>query len=584
MRLTPRAAAFLAALLASGGRSVAQIDGYTPTNPASSVPQTATPAQNVVIRSVRLVGTRSVSDEDLRRAAEFVALGKPGDAEAVRAAATAVTEVYRERRYTLAQVIDVELTPGGVLTLTVAEGVIRRVVIEGNGRTRQQIIERSLSLRPGEVFNEGKADADRQRLARLGIFADVKVGPELNLPDDEKAEGAIKRADGNAPKTLIVLPDDPPLVVTDTTDARAIGPVEDRVGQVDLVVRVRETQTVNIAATVGYADGMGAVGFVDLSENNLFGLAHRTSLQWQRTSQAQLRQDGSIEPGDSRSAFSFAYEVPTLGPRGVGYGVELYDKNTVFLPAFAGGQETLRSYERRRGFTAEVGRPVTNNLALFLTVRRDEVGYDPLPDRLNPPAADLAAIADSFGTVGAFGVMALLDGRDNVENPRVGYRHSLAVERSATGFLGGDRTFTQVRADFRGYIPLTRITPQNAKKPGPVLALRLLGGTSTGDVPLSEQFFLGGFELLRGYELFSIRGDRALLGTAELRLPLGEGLQGVVFTDVGNAWRPGRAVSPTDLKAAIGAGIRFLSPIGPIRFDAAFGSRFQTYVSLGQSF
>ena len=114
--------------------------------------------------------------------------------------------------------------------------------------------------------------------------------------------------------------------------------------------------------------------------------------------------------------------------------------------------------------------------------------------------------------------------------------------------------------------------------------MRLLGGTSTGDVPLSEQFFLGGFELLRGYEFFSVRGDKMALGSAEVRVPLGADTAGVLFVDAGNAWLPGQNVSASGLKVGGGVGLRFQSPLGPIRFDLAFGNRSRTYISLGQSF
>ena len=103
-------------------------------------------------------------------------------------------------------------------------------------------------------------------------------------------------------------------------------------------------------------------------------------------------------------------------------------------------------------------------------------------------------------------------------------------------------------------------------------------------MPLSEQFFLGGFDMLRGYDLFSVRGDRMFLATTEVRVPMGNGLQGVVFTEVGNAWKPETDLSLSGLRSSFGIGLRFLSPIGPIRLDAAYGSRFQTYISLGQSF
>ncbi len=135
-----------------------------------------------------------------------------------------------------------------------------------------------------------------------------------------------------------------------------------------------------------------------------------------------------------------------------------------------------------------------------------------------------------------------------------------------------------ISADLRSYAPLGN-RPQS-----PILALRLLGGRVDDNAPLSEQFWLGGYELLRGYDLFSIRGSRMLLSSTELRVPLGPGFQGVVFTDIGNAFRPGDAVRFGNLKGSGGLGLRFLTPIGPIRLDVAYGNQIQTYVSLGQSY
>ena len=282
-------------------------------------------------------------------------------------------------------------------------------------------------------------------------------------------------------------------------------------------------------------------------------------------------------------AFNVSYAVPPIGPRTLAYSVDVYNKNTVFLPIFSGGQDTIRSYERRKGTRAQVGRALNDTVSLFLTARRDQVGYDPVPDYLNPPIDELA---NAEGTVGAAGFALIADGRDSAENPRRGYRHQLRVER-AGAFLGGNRIFTDTTLDLRQYLPLTKAPEpgkESEKRFPPIIALRFLGGYASGDTPLSEQFFLGGYDLLRGYDLFSIWGNRMALATAELRLPLAESLQGVLFVDSGNAWRPGTTLSANDLRTSVGLGVRFLSPIGPIRIDAALGSRLHTYLSLGQSF
>src|SRR5262249_22320733 len=118
-------------------------------------------------------------------------------------------------------------------------------------------------------------------------------------------------------------------------------PVETNVGDLDLVVRVKETATVDVQASLAYSDGVGAVGFLTLTEANWAGTAQRVGVQWQRTAQATSRPDGSVEARDARAAFGLGYEVPPLGPRGYSFAIAAYDNDTVFLPLFAGVQDTL---------------------------------------------------------------------------------------------------------------------------------------------------------------------------------------------------------------------------------------------------
>ncbi|MBB6048524.1 BamA/OMP85 family outer membrane protein [Armatimonas rosea] len=457
--------------------------------------------------------------------------------DTLRSAFEAIRALYLQRGYPLAQVVNYQLTPDGALTLTVAEGRIRRIVVEGIHHTRPFVVREALTLREGMVYRTDTVQQDKGRLGRLGIFSEVVVTGRL--PEENE--------------------------IADT----------DSLGQVDLVVRVKEAQTSNVAATVGYGDQSGLVGFVNLTDANLFGTAQQLSAQWQRFGRVFLDNNGFLVQEDPRTAFDITLQRPSLGPKSLAYGVSIYDQNTIFLPTFGTPVETLRSYERRKGGKLQVGRPLGGVWSAALTARHDSVGYDPVPSRLDPP---VDALSRARATVGAVGFTVATDTRDRLDSPRIGSLNRLTFE-SAGSVLGGNRTFTQTSLDLRRYSPLAL-----PKKPGSVFAARLLGGTSTGDVPLSEQYFLGGFDLLRGYEFFSVRGDKMLLGSAEVRIPLGADTTGVAFVDIGNAWLPGQSVSAGGLKTGGGIGLRFQSPVGPIRLDLALGNRSRTYVSLGQSF
>jgi outer membrane protein assembly factor BamA len=562
-----------------------------PLNALSSAP---------VIRAVSITGNKALATSVVSDAAARASFGKPGDDATIRAAVLAVVQAYRDRNYSVAQVISTEVSPDGVLRLVVAEGTVRRVVVRGNSRTRTGVILNVLETKPGTVYRSDQAKDDRNRLARLGIFADVVVAPvvpgELDDSDPTKpAEEGKPATTGTAPPLDASKGTDevnsvgtaPPPAIPASGDkaAQAAEPVvpavplpgtdEDVVGLVDVVVRVKEVKTGNVAATVGYTDGTGLNGFLNLTENNVGGSAQRVAVQWQRLSLVSFDRFGNQRNDGARQAFNVSFSQPALSRRSLAYGIDLYNKQTIFLPFFSRNQDTIRNYETRRGGSARIGRFVSRNAAVYLSARHDKVGYDDfsqIPNDLNAP---LDLLNNANATVGALGLNLVLDGRNDADNPYSGYLNSLIVEQAGS-FLGGNRNFGQVRADLRQYVAL-----RSGESP-PVLAMRLLGGTSYGrNVPLPEYFFLGGFDLLRGYNLYSIYGQKMVLGSAELRAPLSEGLQGVVFVDSGSAFDSGQSFS---LKTGVGIGLRFLTPIGPIRVDVAQGSRLQTYISLGQSF
>jgi outer membrane protein assembly factor BamA len=519
-----------------------------------------------------------------------IALGKPGDSDTLRSSAeTGHRTVSGKKGSRLAQVVGNEISPDGVLTVTVAEGTIRRVFVRGNGKTSSKVIRAAVDVEPGDLYRENDVRDARNRLARLGIFEDVIIVAAPNGEEVKEAppktNGDQRDSAGDIPASTSEEAGSPPAsdagqkaeaTRDDMTpvEPEAALPVTDEVGFVDLIIRVKERRTGNVAATVGFNEGTGLVGFVDFSEDNVYGTTHRASVQWQRTNTARFTSNGDFIPGRTRAAYLVSYDIPALGRESTALGAQVYNTNTVFLPFFSNNQDNVRNYELRRGGKARVGRTIGRGSTVFLTARRDEVGYDPIPDSLNPPIQDLL---NANATVAAFGLNLVLDGRDDAVNPRRGFLHNLAFERAGR-FIGGTSAFTGLSADLRAYAPL------NPKPQSPILALRLLGGSVDDAAPLSEQFWLGGFDLLRGYDLFSIRGSRMLLSSTELRVPLGPGFQGVVFADIGNAFRPGESVQFNRLKGSGGLGLRFLTPIGPIRLDVAYGSQVQTYVSLGQSY
>jgi outer membrane translocation and assembly module TamA len=180
---------------------------------------------------------------------------------------------------------------------------------------------------------------------------------------------------------------------------------------------------------------------------------------------------------------------------------------------------------------------------------------------------------------------------------------SVALER-AGGVLPGDFTYTELVGDMRVYRPLVG---------GVVLAARgRAGGISSGAtavVPFFKRYFLGGSTSLRGWGRYDVSpltdsglpiGGLSLVETsAELRLPVGESLSLVGFVDAGNAWVSPGDIDLGDLRVSIGPGVRYATPVGPVRLDFGYQltpieglvvrgrpeqRQWRVHISIGQAF
>ncbi|MCG2677156.1 outer membrane protein assembly factor, partial [bacterium] len=120
-------------------------------------------------------------------------------------------------------------------------------------------------------------------------------------------------------------------------------------------------------------------------------------------------------------------------------------------------------------------------------------------------------------------------------------------------------------------------------------------------VPIFERFYVGGADTVRGWKYADIgpkaaNGDpiggvKMAVANLEWRFPIYRRLKGVIFIDGGNTWARGSNPDLGDIEGGYGAGIRFHTPMGLLRFD--YGkpidppvgvSPSQFYFSIGQSF
>jgi len=144
--------------------------------------------------------------------------------------------------------------------------------------------------------------------------------------------------------------------------------------------------------------------------------------------------------------------------------------------------------------------------------------------------------------------------------------------------LGSDYDFTKIQVEGRRYFPLRNHH---------TIALRLWGGSIAGGAPVTEYFYAGGTDTIRGYQDNSFFGTKLIVANLEYRFPIGKIklLNGAVFADAGNACMEGQ---PSDIKTSYGVGLRLVFPtlsLGVIRVDYAVGrDGGRSSIGIGQTF
>jgi translocation and assembly module TamA len=135
------------------------------------------------------------------------------------------------------------------------------------------------------------------------------------------------------------------------------------------------------------------------------------------------------------------------------------------------------------------------------------------------------------------------------------------------------------------------------------LTLGSIVGANQHEIPPPERFYAGSESTLRGYRYLTVSplshhhhhkplgGRSMIIGTLELRNRIGENLGLVFFYDVGNVFKYAYPNFREGIRQSTGLGLRYYTPIGPVRLDIAFplnkrhiDNSFEAYFSIGQSF
>lgn len=479
--------------------------------------------ENLPIKEISIEGNTVVSEEEMR---EVMVLqeGQIFCQKILKNDVDRISQLYKDRGYLLINIKDINFDEEGKLWIKISEGRLEKIVIEGNDKTKEKVITREINIEPGDLFNFETARKSLQNIYNLGYFEDVNMKLEPGTEEDS----------------------------------------------IILVIKVIEKNTGKFGIGAGYNSEEGLMGFTSYEENNLFGGGQKI--------QAKVELGG-------RTTYKLSFLEPWLGGTPTSFGFEVYD--TIKHKEDKEEEVILAEYdEERLGGRLIFGRKISDSVKLGLELKSERVTHDLISGTL-PEDTD-EGLTNSLVPTFSY------DTRDNVFEPTSGWYHSFSLEK-AGGFLGGDYDFSKYNLTLRAYIStqfiedivdigsIKKITDNLSKG---VLALRAMGGMADTDLPSFAAYQVGGMNTVRGYDFGEFSGDKSLVFNVEYRFPLAENFQAVLFADWGQAWDYEESIDFEDLKFGRGVGIRFDTPLGPIRLDYGINEEGEgkTYFSIGHTF
>jgi outer membrane protein insertion porin family len=465
------------------------------------------------IERVKVVGAHLVPEEEVLKTINI----KPGDIYNdvdISDARYRVIDLYNT--YGLIEaVVSVKREITGQkasLTFKIDEGseiLFGKTIITGNNNTKYVVIKRELQQKENMPFDFRILNKERQKLYKLGLFTDVHMEP-LDTYDHKK----------------------------------------------DVLINLREGNAGAVELSLGYAEYERYRGILDLSYKNLMGMNRQASLR--------------LELSSLERRYILQYYEPWF------MGIPLQFR--AFLLSEERKEINIDTRETRykltrHSATAGFEKIIGNTLKAELYYEFSLVNtYDVQPD--------VVLSKEDTGTLIISGIRPgiVYDTRDNPFEPRKGILSGISLKFTSPVFLS-ETDF--IKLTFYGNI-------YHALSKRIVLAASLRGGIAQGylktqKLPIVERFFLGGRTTVRGYEQDTLGpkgsdgnptgGNAFLMENLELRTSLGKGLGIVAFLDGGNVWLDIKDINPGDFKFTTGLGLRYDTPVGPVRID--YGHKLQ---------
>ncbi len=429
-----------------------------------------------------------------------------------------LVELYGDEGYAYATIVPQTIPDDETLTadidIHISKGkriTVERINITGNTTTRDKVIRREMEIKESDRYSERNLRKSREKLMRLGYFEEVNFATPRGTRDDTM--------------------------------------------NLNIDVKERPTGTFNIGA--GFSSVEKFMFNASIQKENFFGYGISGSISAELSKRRQLFMLSVNDPYflDTKwmagmSAYRNAYKYVDFRRESTGGEVSF-------------GRRFFDYWSAQLGYTIEQ----VNVGSFSFTVPqffRENTG----------------------GLTSSISLTLARDTRDNRLLPNKGLYNILTQEISGTK-LGGDNDFYRVNLRTMFYQPIfkNRLIFKEFFRIGYIRSL------NDDPVPLFERFFTGGVYSLRGYDPESVGpkiripssisgqdkdfvygGDKLLLFITEFEIPIYDkaGIRGVVFFDAGNAFAENENYNLANLRLDYGFGIRWNSPMGPLRFEWGF--------------
>lgn len=484
--------------------------------------------ENAPVTDFTIEGNSVVSTEEIL-AYLMPMKGKPQNIGDINEAINKIQECYASKGYILARVDSVSDDPDGTVNISLKEGTINRIMIAGNEKTKDFVIERNVLTEPGMIYNENLLKEDLVRLYATQAFKDV---------------------------------------------TREIEPSEENPDLYDITINVEEQRTASISVGGGIDSVTGVFGSMGIADNNFRGRNQRLSLNALAGSGVILN-DASI-----KRRMNLQAELSFFEPYFYNADTSLMSK--IFYRDFGSYQVPL-AIERRVGAEATVAhrmkfnRHVTSTFSLGIeNVDVSEGDFSRIAglySRYNIPISERAKQLDG-GLFLSLSPALLYDTRDSATVTRKGTMASLRFDEEL-GVIDFNKTHGKLTGMVKQYIPIGKKSSLSFTAKG--------GGKIHGDnMPEVMAYRLGGPYTVRGFKMSGVgTGDAFIMGSTEFATPIPfldrtrinflNNLRFTVWADAGKIFNPSITDKIYDrpmYAVSAGVGLKLYIPgMGPLSID-----------------